>query len=451
MSGLYTALLLAKKGHHVTVIEKRPDPRTTSAYEGRSINFTLSLRGLTALERVGLRRQSIERAVEVKERLVHLSDGRLSRQTYGNVEGTGLYSISRRELNLLLLDAVSKTAGIELLFDTAFTALDKATPSITLQSADASGRTLMPDYIIGADGAFSAVRRTLQNGELADYQQEFFGWVYKEFTLSKEEARALGLTLNGVHVWPRDIALLLGLPNSNGSLTCNLLVPRTGPFSGESMDDQNSLAAFLLQNFSELQPYFPTICSELLEKEWSGIMTMKTDPWHYQDKVVLVGDAAHAVVHFYAQGLNASLEDCVTLVERLNEHPVDRETAFREYVQARKPNTDLLAELSKQNFQTLSSHAASPFYEARALMETWLGEAFPQLWRSSYSMIAHSVMPYVQAARITQTQNRFWGYSGLWIAQLFFGSYIWISRKLTRIFSRRSQAVPQASLREKEA
>ncbi|MEW6055805.1 MAG: NAD(P)/FAD-dependent oxidoreductase [Bdellovibrionota bacterium] len=428
MSGLFSALLLADRGYQVTVIEKRPDPRTTNDFDGKSINFTLSFRGLNALKQVDLDSSAIQRAVEVKERIVHLNNGMLSRQTYGKIPGTGLYSISRKEMNIILLEAVNRRSNIQVVFATECIELDKTIPSLKILSREGTERVLTPEFIIGADGAFSIVRRNLQKGEFADYQQEYFSWVYKEVTLSKKQIDAISLQLDGVHVWPRHHSLLLGLPNLNGSLTCNLIVEREGKYSAKMLNNRNNLSSFLSGTFNEIEPHVGYMTDELLRKPWSGIMTMKTKPWRYQDKVVLVGDAAHTIVHFYAQGLNASLEDCVTLVKCLDDHSSDKNIAFDKYESVRKGNTDLLADLSKDNFITLSVRAASPYYEARTLIENKLTLYFPRSWQTFYGMIAHSSIPYMEAARISKVQDLFWRISGLPIIQLVLGSWIILRR-----------------------
>lgn len=442
MSGLYSAALFASRGHQVTLLEKRKDPRDINSgpHQGRSINFTLSYRGLLSLEKIGLRQAAIENSVEVKSRQVHLPEGGLSEQSYNSTSESGLYSITRETLGHLLLKKASSFQNVEIIFDAQNVEIDRDSAEVSFNKTDASGvnhtTKMQPDFIIGADGVFSTARAAIQKNIEAEFKHEVFPWVYKEFTLTQDQFKKAGLKFDAVNIWGRDPALLIGLPNSTGTLTCNLIIPAEGDVSPKSFEDNLTFEKYLAKNFSQLKDYSKEMVQQMLPYAWSKIYVMSTKPWSYQDKIVLVGDACHAVVHFYAQGLNSSLEDCLILadtIEQSNQHSKNLSEAFRTYQENRKKHTDSLSQLSLQNFQVLMNRSTLPTFEARTRIEGYLTKATRGLWRSQYSLVAHSNTPYGEIQKISQIQNVVWNVSGLNLLQASMGLGIsmnrWIATK----------------------
>lgn len=407
LSGSLIAICLARRGWSVDVFERRPDPRIGLAGEGRSINLGLSARGIAALDHVGLLDAVLARATPMRGRVVHQADGGLDVQPYGTSAEQILRSVLRHDLNVLLIDA-AEAAGAGFHFGAKLTGLAKGGPDQepSCQFATADGeRTVSADTVVGADGAFSAVRAQLHRGEPADYSQEFLPWGYKELYIPPGDG-GLRTDHEALHVWPGHDGLVVAHPNIDASLTGTIFLPLTGPDSFATLDSVSSVKALLDRRFPDLLDIAPNAVDQILAQPVGHLVTVRTSPWHHGDRVVLIGDACHAVYPFYGQGMNSSFEDCLVLDGCLDRNGTDVAAAFAEYQTLRKVNTDVLAELSKSNFTELSSRLASPLFLARKRADLALHRALGDTWTPLYTMVSHTTMPYADALRRADRQQR---------------------------------------------
>jgi kynurenine 3-monooxygenase len=396
LAGSTLAALLADRGHDVEVVEQRPDPRTATG-EDRSINLGISARGIRALRRLGLWEALQPDLVPMRGRAIHRADGRTVTTPYGTDPSEILHSVRRADLNARL---VERARGARFTFGVRCTGPVDGVLTVT----DADGRTSQrrPDLVVGADGAFSAVRRALQHGRPADHRQEVLEWGYKELRVPP----GAPIPLEALNVWPAAHGLVVAHPNADGSHTATLFLPHAGDPGFASLTTPRAVAAFLAEHLPRFAALVPDAVEQFLAHPVGHLVTVRTTPWHADGRVVLVGDAAHAVYPFYGQGMNASLEDCLVLDECLTRHPGRRATALAEFQQRRKPHTDVLAELSKRNFLELRDGTRSPLRLARNRADLALARLFPHRWLPLYTMVSHTTIPYGDALRRARRQDR---------------------------------------------
>jgi kynurenine 3-monooxygenase len=397
LAGSLLAALLSERGHEVEVYEQRDDPRTTPP-SGRSVNLGISARGIQALRKIGQWDSLGPALVPMRGRMVHQPDGRSAFTPYGTAPSQILHSIRRTELNGMLID---RATAARFSFGMRCTGLSQDVLSVT-DTRTGETRRLRPDLVVGADGAFSAVRRFMQNGVVADYRQEFLEWGYKELTIPA----GAPIPLEALNVWPSAYGLMIAHPNRDGSHTGTLFLPLSGSPSFESLDSPDIVLEFLGEHFPQLPALVPDLLREFREHPVGHLVTVRTSPWRHGDRVVLVGDAAHAVYPFYGQGMNAALEDCLALDECLAGNPSDRAAALATYERRRKPHTDVLAELSAQNFIELRDGTRSPLRLARNRADRVLARLFPGSWLPLYTMVSHTTIPYADAVRRARRQNQ---------------------------------------------
>lgn len=405
LSGSLLALKLLQQGKSVILLERKQDPRNASGKEGRSINLGLSKRGITALKTVGLDQEVLSGSVKMAGRTIHMEDGRNHYQPYGKNNKEVLYSVDRHQLVCILLDAAEKFNNLTLLFNHDLTAIDKQQRQLTVCHKNQT-KVLNPSWVVGADGAFSTTRRLMQRGERAFFQQEFLEWGYKELTLPASAAGESEIHLESLHVWPRSHCLIVSHPNLNNSHTLTLFLPFEGEDSFASLESDDKIHSFFQKYFSDLLPYMDELLQEWKEHPIGSLNTTKTDNWHYQDWIVLVGDACHAQYPFYGQGMNSAFEDCCLLTEAIEANKDDLGHAFAYYAEQRRPHTDALGELSKENFVELRKKVNSPWFNLKKKLDLALHKLFPDLWKPLYSMVAHTIMPYGDAKAAAKRQDK---------------------------------------------
>jgi kynurenine 3-monooxygenase len=405
LAGSLLALALAQRGYAVDLFERRPDPRTGGMEAGRSINLGLSKRGMLALQTVGLLEEVLRRSVVMRGRVIHAPDGTSRYQPYGKDSEEVLHSIDRNELNRLLLDHAGRHANVRLFFEHRLVRADRERCEIEIQS-DQQSVVSRPKWVIGADGAFSTLRRELQRGERAEYHQEYLEWGYKELTLAARPDGSSAIELTALHVWPRSHCLFVSHPNRDGSHTLTLFLPFEGEDSFATIRTAQDVAGLFRKYFPDLMPLLPGLVEEWMKHSTGALVTTRTAPWAFGDWAVLVGDACHAVYPFYGQGMNSAFEDCCVLLEALGQHPQDVASAFRAYEQTRRPHTDVLCELSKANFVELRQTVRSWWFVPRKRLDIALNRLLPKGWVPLYTMIAHSTIPYAEALRRSRRQDR---------------------------------------------
>jgi kynurenine 3-monooxygenase len=404
-AGSLLALALAQRGHEVDVYERRSDPRQQITGSGRSINLGLSKRGMQALQMVGLLDDVLQRSVTMRGRVIHSLDGSVRFQPYGKNTNEVLHSVDRNELNRMLLEEAERYPSVKLHFEHR---LVRANKELRELEFDAAGQRVKvnPQWVIGADGAFSTMRRELQHGERAEYHQEFLEWGYKELTLPAGRDGNSLIELTALHLWPRSHCLIVSHPNRDGSHTLTLFLPFEGEDSFASSRTAAEVEALFTKYFPDLILLLPGLVEQWMKHSAASLITTRTAPWAFGDWAVLVGDACHAVYPFYGQGMNSAFEDCSVLVQALDECPGHRAAAFQAYELARRTHTDVLCELSKANFVELRQKVRSPWFLARKRLDLTIHRLFPQAWIPLYTMIAHTTIPYADALARSRRQDR---------------------------------------------
>ncbi|WP_216216772.1 FAD-dependent oxidoreductase [Amycolatopsis aidingensis] len=407
LAGSLIAVYLARHGHRVTVLERRPDPRSPGARErGRSINLGLSQRGIQALRGVGLLEALEPLTVPMRGRVVHGPDGALRFQPYGRRADQVLHSVLRHDLNVLLV-AEAERLGVTFHWDTPVREVDSTVPSVRTDTGEHAA-----DLVIGADGAFSTVRARLGRARRMDLHQEFLEWGYKELLIPAGADGHPRTELRALHVWPGDEGLIVAHPNVDGSLTATVFLPFEGEAGFAGLTTPERVRSFFARCFPDTLDLIPDLVRQFLDHQEASLVTVRTSPWHLPGGaggVVLLGDAAHAVYPFFGQGMNSAFEDCSVLDRCLREHPADLPTALAAFERARRPHTDVLAELSKRNFVELRDKVRSPLFLARKKADLLLHRCFPRAWVPLYTLISHTTVPYGEALARARRQDRLLG------------------------------------------
>jgi kynurenine 3-monooxygenase len=347
----------------------------------------------------------LKRAVVMRGRAIHSLDGKVRFQPYGKNNSEVLHSVDRNELNRMLLEEAGRYPSVKLHFEYQLVRADKQLRELEFDVAGRRVRTRAL-WVIGADGAFSTLRRELQRGERAEYHQEFLEWGYKELTLPAGHDGASMIELRALHLWPRCHCLIVSHPNCNGSHTLTLFLPFEGRDSFESLRTAADVEAFFNKYFPDLVPLLPALVDQWMQHSPGSLVTTRTAPWAFGDWAVLVGDACHAVYPFYGQGMNSAFEDCSVLMEELNRQHCSRAAAFQAYQLARRADTDVLCQLSKANFAELRQKVRSPWFLARKRMDLAIHRVWPQAWIPLYTMVAHTTIPYAEALARSRRQDR---------------------------------------------
>lgn len=403
--GTLWALVLGKKGYQVEVFERRPDMRSKGYAGGRSINLALSHRGWKALEMAEVSSLIHERAIPMYGRMIHNIDGTTTYQPYGRKD-QAIYSVSRGGLNLALLEAAAEIKNITFNFQSACTGIDLQT--CALQVADANGQIEDKEFdlIFGTDGAFSPVRNSLQHSPRFNYTQHYLEHGYKELTIPAGENGSFLLEKNALHIWPRRHFMLIALPNADGSFTCTLFLPFEGNESFEKLTDASHVEQFFKTYFSDAVPLMPGYVNDFFENPTSTLVTLSCAPWQYKQKVMLLGDAAHAIVPFFGQGMNAGFEDCTILHEFLEQQNGDWASTFEKFNSERIKDGNAIAELAMRNFIEMRDLVADPEFLLKKKIAAHFHEQYPDAFLPVYSMVSFSHIPYHIALQEYDAQDQ---------------------------------------------
>ncbi len=365
LAGTLLAVYLARRGHVVTVYERRADPRRAGT-AGRSINLALSARGIDALERVGLADAVLAHSLAMRGRMMHDRAGSLAFQAYSADGSKAINSISRHGLNALLLDA-AVDAGVAVHFDERAVAVVADSGEATFDSP--TGRhTARHDVVIGADGAYSAVRDAIVRSERADYRQEHLPWGYKELTIAAAASGDFALDPGALHIWPRGDSMMIALPNPDRTFTATLFWPYDGPVGFAGLETAGAIADRFERDYPDAAPLLGDLVNEFVRNPVGSLVTVRVWPWT-RGRVALLGDAAHAILPFFGQGMNCAFEDVVELDRCLEETDDDWAVAVPRYAERRKPNADAIAELALENFVEMRDKVGSPVFRLRKRVE----------------------------------------------------------------------------------
>jgi len=395
LAGTLLAIYMAKRGHNVKVYDRRPDIRKMKIVQGKSINLALSDRGWKGLIGAGIEKEIHKVALPMYGRLMHAVDGNLTYQAYGK-EGQAIYSVSRGLLNQTLLNCAAEFPNVELYFDHKCedVVLDKKQVVFNTPNGEAK---FQYDRMFGTDGAFSAVRNRMMRLDRFDYSQKYLEHGYKELEIPANPDGTHQLRKDCLHIWPRGEFMMIGLPNPDGSFTCTLFMAFEGEVSFEKIKTESDVHAFFDQYFPDAKALMPELIEDYFNHPTSSLVMVKCEPWNIGGDVALVGDAAHAIVPFYGQGMNASFEDCSELERILDETQENWEEALPRYAKERKPNGDAILELALRNYIEMRDLTADPRFLLQKKIEGWFSAKHPDKWMPLYSQVTFSHIPYHQA------------------------------------------------------
>ena len=402
--GSLLSIYLTRRGYKVSVYERRGDMRKQTLDAGRSINLALSNRGIRALEEVGLAEELKKTAIPMHGRVMHDRQSKLSFLPYGK-EGQFINSISRSGLNKVLMTA-AEAQGVEFLFEQRIENVNLKSTSIDVHGQQSTVDSRPFDLIIGADGAYSAVRHAMQFSDRFDFSQDFIDHGYKELHIPAGANGGFQLEKNALHIWPRESFMMIALPNPDGSFTCTLFFPFEGDPSFNKLKTDQEVDVFLSQTFPDAKALMPDALNDFNTNPTSSLVTMKCFPW-VKNKTLLIGDAAHAVVPFYGQGMNAGFEDCFILNQLLDQHQDDWDKVLPQFQTVRKPDTDAIAQLALDNFIEMRDLVADPEFLLRKKIESKINSLYPQQWIPLYSMVTFNEnIRYSEAYATGQKQKQ---------------------------------------------
>src|SRR3989440_12356984 len=418
LAGGLLAAYLGRRGYDVDLYERRADPREGNIVGGRSINLALSTRGIYALEQVGIADEVLRHAIPMRGRMIHDKSGALHFSPYDRDPNKFINSIGRAALNTTVIETAQRYQNVRVHFnhrciDVDF---DSATANLVPSGVEAAVSAANSDHqiiraqgdaVIGVDGAFSAVRQSMQK-EIAgfEYDESYLAHGYKELTIPPTPDGSWRMEKEALHIWPRKSFMMIALPNPDGSFTCTLFWEFEGPRSFTTTRTDDDVRHFFDEEFPDAVPLMPTLLDDFKNNPTGSLVTIRCAPWYYRDRVCLLGDAAHAVVPFYGQGMNAAFEDCIVLDECLDKFADNRERAFAEYFERRKENADALADLAIGNFIEMRDKTASRTFRAKKKLDHLLEAALPGVYLPLYTMVTFTRIPYAQAARRARRQDR---------------------------------------------
>ncbi|QCR24131.1 NAD(P)/FAD-dependent oxidoreductase [Pontibacter sp. SGAir0037] len=404
--GSLLSLYLAKRGYTINLYERRPDMRINSIDGGRSINLALSDRGWRALRGIGIEEEVRKVAVPMYRRVMHDEKGNLTYQPYGK-EGQAIYSVSRGGLNVALMNISEPNPNISYHFNRQVMDVNVRTSEVLLQNHTTHEQErIKPDLIFGADGAYSMVRGAMQKTELFDYEQKYLEYGYKELTIPPAEDGGWLLEKNALHIWPRGNYMMIALPNIDGSFTCTLFFPYEGTRSFATIKNDNDLLNFFVEVFPDAVPLMPDLAQEYFANPIGSLVTIKCFPWSYDGRLMLIGDACHAVVPFYGQGMNAGFEDITVLDQMLETFDGDWHSLFKTFERKRKPDADAIADLAVLNFEEMRDKVADPRFLLRKKIESKISEQYPDKWIPLYTMVTFTDLPYSYAMEAGMMQEK---------------------------------------------
>jgi kynurenine 3-monooxygenase len=393
------------------VYESRPDLRTTDISAGRSINLALSDRGLKALRLCGMEEKAREICIPMFGRLMHDTEGNTFSSNYSGRENEYINSISRGDLNAILLDEAEKHENVQLHFN-------KKCEHVDIENAIAhfNDYTTKEDFsidatvIFGGDGAGSSLRKSYVSERkfLFSYSQDYLNHGYKELEIPADTNGKHQISKGHLHIWPRGDFMLIALPNMDGSFTVTLFLSYDeGEFNFENLTTEEKITEFFEKEFPDALALIPNIKEEFINNPTGPLGTIKCSPWSYQDKTLLIGDSSHAIVPFYGQGMNASFEDVFVLDEILNKDLGDWKSIFKAYQKARKHDTDAIADLAIDNFHEMKDHVANPLFKEKRIIEMNLEKTFPSQYSSKYSLVTFNEhIGYNEAMKRGRAQDK---------------------------------------------
>lgn len=419
LCGSLLALRLAQRGYSVKLIEKRPDLRKTTISAGRSINLALSDRGIKAMKLAGIQDKVEKLCIPMNGRMIHDKESNTFLSPYSGKKEEYINSISRSGLNALLLDEAEKMPNVSITFNQSCLSVDPEKGTAEFEEFSTKEKTIVKaDVIFGTDGAGSAVRQSMEKTKGTAFQvsQEFLTHGYKELSIPAGKAGEHLIYKNALHIWPRGENMVIALPNMDGSFTVTLFLSyKSGEYNFENLKTPEKVREYFEKTYPDALKEMPTLTEDFFQNPIGELGTVKCFPWQTNGKVVLMGDAAHAIVPFYGQGMNASFEDVTVLDDILDRHedstPLgkpegDWRKVFSEYENTRKKDADAIADLALDNFHEMKEATADPIFQAKRKLETAFEQEFPEEYSSKYRLVTfQEEIPYAEAMKKGRAQD----------------------------------------------
>ncbi len=412
LAGALLAIRLAQQGFQIELFERFPHPDDVAVPSLRSINLALAERGRQALQEAGLLERIDEFTIPMRGRMLHDPSGETRLQRYSQHDSEVIYSVHRDRLNRVLLQAAGEYPGIRMHFNRQLTAVDFDQQRITLQ--DQHGQRHQHDFttLIGCDGAGSALRGYMSEQQSMQVKAEMLDHGYRELTIPAHHEGHPQLFLNALHVWPRGGFMLIALPNPDHSFTATLFLAQQGQPSFSELSSPAALAAFLAQQFPDVYPLFSRLENDLSENPIGQMGTLYCQPWHRGGQALLLGDAAHAIVPFHGQGMNAAFEDITRLLAIIVQSSSDQTpaepdwaTVYAQFSRQRRPDTDAIAAMALENYLIMRDAVRDPLFHLRKELEWELERRFPQHFVPRYCQVMFRHIPYAEVQRRGELQN----------------------------------------------
>jgi kynurenine 3-monooxygenase len=406
LTGPLLAICLAQRGFPVQIFERRPEMRLTRASAGRSINLAVSMRGIHALREAGLWEQMSRIIIPMKGRMMHSLAGELTFQPYGKNDTEVINSISRADLNVALMNA-AEAQGVTIHFNERCVGMDWNIGGARFLNEETGRETTVDsEVVIGTDGSASALRLDMQKLGKLNFTQEHLDYGYKELTIAAGPGGKHVLEPHALHIWPRGAYMLIALPNIDGTFACILFLPCEGRESFATLNTAEKAQHFFEQRFPDAVAHMPQLRANYARNPTGLMVTVKSAPWHEDGKILLLGDAAHAIVPFFGQGMNCAFEDCTVFLGLLDRLGPDWAQLFQEFEHARKINTDAISDLALENFVEMRDRVADPRFLFRKKVELALEAKYPRHFVPKYAMVTFHRVPYSVALSRGKVQDR---------------------------------------------
>ena len=397
LAGPLLATYLAKQGYSVEIFERRPDMRKESISAGRSINLALSIRGNHALKEVGLYDKIKPNTIPMKGRMIHDLNGNTHLQPYGQKENEVIFSVSRAQLNMDLMTLAEETGKVTIRFNHQLLSADLEQNKLLFQLSNSLEEIELPfNRVIGCDGSASILRKSIVEKADIQYVKKPLGHGYKELTIPPLKSGKFRIEPNALHIWPRGNHMLIALPNNDCSFTCTLFFPMTGATSFETVKTEKDILDLFQSQFHDAIKLIPNLVEDFQKNSTGDLASVYCKPWHLGDKALLIGDAAHAVVPFFGQGMNASFQDCSTLAKLMGQNKNDWKTIFNTFSSVQVENGHAIADMAIENYLEMRDHVNDTEYKKRRNVELKLERMFPGQFIPRYSMVSFHQIPYAE-------------------------------------------------------